>query len=251
MKQLNVTYHSIIVTLICIFIALIVNPSAGQNNDPYSKKNLETQEIEDLVDLAKYDKTVKRLKSKKRNKSGSKKEDLEKAIDEEEEPDIDLPTSNLSFSGGPILTAMLYLIIAALVIFLIVAIFSGIKVDKKIKNKDIAKPAAIEDIEVIDAESGLESALKAENYREAVRMLFIKLLQILVLENSIKWKPEKTNRDYLREMGAHSKILHFNNLVIAYERIWYGRDDIDKLFFDYLRADFEKFYSTENVKIDV
>ena len=82
-------------------------------------------------------------------------------------------------------------------------------------------------------------------------MLFIKLLQILVLEDSIKWKPEKTNRDYLREMGSHAKIHHFNNLVIAYERIWYGRDYIDKPFFDFLRADFEKFYSTENVRLDV
>ena len=214
-----------------------------------SKKPLISSEINDLVDLAKYDRTVKRLKSKKRN-SGNENEDLKK-VKNEDDSEIFIPNSNFSFGGGPLLQGLLYLIIAALVVFLIVAIFSSIKVDKKIKKEEVKKEEEIEDIDVIDAESGLEKALKAENYREAVRMLFIKLLQILVLEKSIEWKPEKTNRDYLREMKSNSKIHHFNNLVIAYERIWYGRDSIDELFFNYLRTDFEKFYSTENININV
>lgn len=233
---------------------MMSNQLTAQNQSSFSENKLEAKEIDDLVDLAKYDRKVKRLKSKKRNKGSETDEKLEKAKDKEEEvEDVPnrSPNTNFSFSGGPILTYVLYLIIAALVVFLIVAIFSSIKVDKKIKDKPVEQEEEIEDIEVIDAESGLELALKAENYREAVRMLFIKLLQILVIEDSIKWKPEKTNRDYLREMGKHNKIHHFNNLVIAYERIWYGRDYIDKPFFEFLRADFEKFYSTENVKIDV
>jgi hypothetical protein len=249
-KNLKGPYYCLLISIIYLIFTLIEVPALGQNNTATSKKSLKSSEIEDLVDLAKYNRTVKRLKSKKKNKSKDKKEGLKKVKDEDE-TEIQIPQSNFSFGGSPLLTGLLYLIIAALVVFLIVAIFSSIKVDKKIKNKERKKEEEIEDIEVIDAESGLEKALKSENYREAVRMLFIKLLQILVLEKSIEWKPEKTNRDYLREMKSNSKILHFNNLVIAYERIWYGRDFIDKLFFNYLREDFEKFYSTENLNINV
>jgi hypothetical protein len=229
---------------------MITSRSWCQDNASNANKSLKKGEIKDLVDLAKYDKTVKRLKSKKRKKAEKKEKELKKVIEKDEFEDTSTQPS-FSLGGGPILTGLLYIIIAGLVIFLIFTIFSSIKVDKKVKNKAVAKDEEIEDIDVIDAESGLELALKAENYREAVRMLFIKLLQILVIDKSINWKPEKTNRDYLREMQKNSKILHFNNLVIAYERIWYGRDSIDKLFFEYLRADFEKFYSTKNVKIDV
>jgi len=82
-------------------------------------------------------------------------------------------------------------------------------------------------------------------------MLFIKLLQVLTQEKSIDWKPEKTNRHYLKEMNDHPKSEHFNNLVIAYERIWYGSELIDRLFFEYLRSDFNKFYSTDKIDLDV
>jgi len=81
-------------------------------------------------------------------------------------------------------------------------------------------------------------------------MLFIKLLQVLVLEKRITWKPEKTNRDYLIEMKNHHKIQHFENLVIAYESIWYGSEPIDKNFFEYLKTEYEKFYSIENIATD-
>lgn len=248
MKCIHIPYNRTTTWLFGLGLLFFVNLVSGQENSLSSDEMLNKREIKDLVDLSKYEKRVKRLKPKKRNKEGAAKEKSKKT---EEGNEIDMADSFISFGNSPILSGILYVIIAALVVFLIVAIFSSIKVDNKIIPKEIDKPQEIEDIEVIDAETGLETAIKAQNYRGAVRMLFIKLLQILVLENSIKWKPEKTNRDYLREMKSHKKVQHFNNLVIAYERIWYGRAPIDRLFFEYLKTDFEKFYSTENLNIDV
>jgi len=249
MRLFENPYRSVFLILMYLGLTLFLVPAFGQDINSYSEKSLNEKEIKDLVDLTKYDKTVKRLKAKKRSESLDG-ENLKKTQEEDEE-EINIPQSNMSFSFGPIFSGLLYLLIAALVIFILFMIFSSIKVDKKIKNEVIPKKDEIDDIEIIDAESGLELALKAENYREALRMLFIKLLQVLVQEKSIEWKPEKTNRNYLREMSSHQKIQHFNNLVIAYERIWYGSEPIDKLFFNFLRTDFEKFYSTENVNIDV
>lgn len=246
MRPYEFPYRSVFFFLIGLGLSLFLSSAHAQNANSFSNKTLKDNEIKDLKDLTKYDKKVKRLKAKR---SGDSKDGIKTQEDDEEE--IDIPDSNISFGVGPMFSGLLYFLIAALVIFVLYIIFSSIKVDKKIENDVIPKKEEIDDIEVIDAESGLELALKAENYREALRMLFIKLLQVLVQEKSINWKPEKTNRHYLREMSNHKKIHHFNNLVIAYERIWYGSEPIDELFFKYLRADFEKFYSTENVNLDV
>lgn len=237
MKLSSKIYRVFLISIFYIGLALLSFPTMAQDNRSYNENTIEEKDLTDLKELAKYDKTVNKLTLKNKEKN------------DEEEQEIKAP--NFSFGLGPILTPLLYVFILALVIFIIYIIFSSIKVEKKITPTIDPAKEEIEDIEVIDAESGLELALKAENYREAVRMLFIKLLQVLVQENSIEWKPEKTNRHYLAEMKNHSQVEHFNNLVIAYERIWYGSEPIDKLFFDYLKVDFEKFYSTENVSIDV
>ena len=216
------------------FILLLI-PARAQDASINKENFLDNNDNEDLSELAKYDKTVKKLRLK----------------DSYTEDEIVVPKEDNSIGFGYIFTGLLYVLIIGLIIFILYMIFSSIKIEKKINTKESPEIIEIEDIEVIDTESGLDIALKAENYREAVRMLFIKLLQVLVQEKSIEWKPEKTNRDYLKEMKHHTKAEHFNNLVIAYDRIWYGSETIDKLFFDYLRADFEKFYSTENVNLDV
>ena len=243
MNVIHRPYRILILTLVLIalvFVGLTAQDSNGSNQSTLSK-----DKIGDLIDLAKYDKTVKKLKPKRRGQTeGSNKvEDLSEDEEASESPRISLG------GGGPFIKWILYLLIAALVVFILVAIFSSVKVEKDIKKIDKDEDETIEDIEVIDAEYGLENALNAENYRDAVRMLFIKLLQLLVEEGSLIWKPEKTNRDYLREMNSHAKVNHFSNLVMAYERIWYGRSPIDRPFFDFLREDFEKFYSTENLNV--
>ncbi len=202
--------------------------------------SLTEAETEDLKELIKYKKSKRKLVPKKQKKKKKKEK-------EDEVKD----TTPINFGGlGVILQYLLYLGIIILIVVILVLIFSNISIEKKLEAIAPLDLEDVEDIESIDAKSGLEIALEAGNYREAVRMLFIQLLQVLVAEESIIWKPKKTNRDYLREMSEHSKIVHFRNLVMAYERVWYGSEDIDRDFFDHLRRDFEKFYSTQDLKLD-
>ncbi len=51
-------------------------------------------------------------------------------------------------------------------------------------------------------------------------------------------------------MSEHEKVAHFRILVMAYEQVWYGSEEIDRPFFDELRKDFERFYSTKDLKLD-
>lgn len=201
---------------------------------------LDPSERSDLEELVAYTETTNKLLPKKKKKKEDKRE---------ERKSIDRPSIN--FGGvGSALTYLLYLGILILVVVIIVMIFSNVNLEKKLEDGPPLDLTEIDDIETIDAKSGLEIALEAENYREAVRMLFIQLLQVLVTQGSIDWKPKKTNRDYQREMSRHDKISHFRNLVMAYEQVWYGSEEIDLSFFNEVRKDFEQFYSTDHLKLD-
>lgn len=234
MKELTKAYRLIFSIISVVSCTLITFPIQAQDEYTYSENVLSEDKIQDLKDLAQYDKRENQL-----------------VVKERELKVTDQPKYEMNPGIAILIKVFTYTLIGALVFFILYLIFSSIKIDPKVNTEIAPEIEEIEDIDEIDAESGLEKALKVENYRDAVRMLFIKVLQVLVAEKSIEWKPEKTNRDYLKEMNKHSKIEHFTNLVIAYERIWYGSEPIDRLFFDFLKADFDKFYSTGNVEIDV
>ena len=221
-------------------IVMLANNAYSQSQGNTTRYSLDTTEISDLKALVKYEETTRKLVPKKKEKKEKKKKKEE--IKERE---------SFNLGGlGVVLQYLLYLGIIILVVVIIVMVFSNITIEKKLDAIAPLDLEDIEDIETIDAKSGLEIALEAGNYREAVRMLFIQLLQVLVIEESITWKPKKTNRDYLREMSEHDKVVHFRILVMAYERVWYGSEDIDRPYFDLLRNDFEQFYSTQDLKLD-
>ncbi len=237
MRNLMLTYRRYIILSITLIVSLPYNINGQSVNDTI-QYSLDSNEISDLAELVKYEDTKRKLVSKKREKKEKKKKEVNKR-------------ESLNLGGlGVILQYLLYLGIIILVVVILVMVFSNITLEKKLEAIAPLDLEDIEDIETIDAKSGLEIALEAENYREAVRMLFIQLLQVLVLKESIKWKPKKTNRDYLREMSNHEKVEHFRNLVMAYERVWYGSEEIDRPYFDLLRKDFDRFYSTQDLKLD-
>ena len=232
------SYHVLKVLIIALLAVttLHLNAQSESSNKPYSLSHEETSDLEELIE---YKETKRKLLPKKQEKK------------EEEEEVEEKNSVPFNFGGiGGVLQYLLYLGIIILIVVILVLVFSNIRIEKKLEAIVPLDLEEIEDIETIDAKSGLQIALEAGNYREAVRMLFIQLLQVLVSENSIIWKPKKTNRDYLREMSAHDKVIHFRNLVMAYESVWYGSEEIDRAFFDHLRRDFEKFYSTQDLKLE-
>jgi hypothetical protein len=237
MRKLMLTYSRYIFLSITLIVSLpyIIN---GQTENDTIQYSLDSNEVSDLAELVKYEDTKRKIVPKKRENKEKKEKEVKKR-------------ESLNLGGlGVILQYLLYLGIIVLIVVILVIIFSNITLEKKLEAIVPLDLEDIEDIESIDAKSGLEIALDAENYREAVRMLFIQLLQVLVLKESILWKPKKTNRDYLREMSDHEEVSHFRNLVMAYERVWYGSEEIDKPYFDLLRNDFERFYSTQDLILD-
>lgn len=83
-------------------------------------------------------------------------------------------------------------------------------------------------IEETDIESLINRAIAAQNFREAVRLTYHKALQNLNRANVIRWGLNKTNYEYLQEIGDHPSTEPFKKLTTIYNYTEYGDFGIDK-----------------------
>ena len=95
-------------------------------------------------------------------------------------------------------------------------------------------------IENVDLDSYIKNALKEENYRLAIRYMYLKSLKLLSLNNIIEWHFEKTNSDYYREIENLSLKENFKKASYLYDNIWYGEFALDKTGFENAQKDFER-----------
>ncbi len=72
-----------------------------------------------------------------------------------------------------------------------------------------------------DYDALIRQSYKLEDYRMAVRYLFLKTLRLLADKQLLQHSTDKTNFQYVQEMVPEKKN-DFANLVLNYEYIWYG-----------------------------
>lgn len=139
--------------------------------------------------------------------------------------DAPILRSRGSSAGSGIFQILAYGAVLVLVVVILYLIFSQIKLDKKLDP--VLEMEEIEDIEDIDADNSYKVSLEGGDYRLALRMQFIKFLQLLSTQEKIIWEKEKTNRDYHRELAEHELKRNFRELSGIYERVWYGEEELD------------------------
>lgn len=199
------------------------------------------QKTEVIIDVETYEEAIKEVPFDKIKKGlwpkpSKKKEKKEKVYND---------NYNVNwFDSFGLSTVVAYVLIFIVICFLLYMIFSNIDPDKKIDPKKDSD--YIEDIEEVDTEDGYNQALKDGDYRGAIRMHFLKVLQILTRKETIDWQPEKTNRDYIKEIKDTDKKRTFQKMARIYENVWYGNHTIDKFQFDELDFHFIKFIKNEN-----
>lgn len=103
-----------------------------------------------------------------------------------------------------------------------------------------------EDIQQVDFENLIKTALKENNYRLATRYLYLKSLKNLTNKNIIDWHYDKTNSDYLNEISDDGIKQLFKRISYIYDYVWYGEFTIDENAFNRNQADF----STLNKRIN-
>ena len=106
--------------------------------------------------------------------------------------------------------------------------------------------AEVEDLHAVDFDRLIREATAEGDFRRAVRLLYLRTLKALADRELITWKPEKTNHEYLRELGGGRADLAapFRRLTYLFEYIWYGDFPIDSEAFGQARDRFAAFDQT-------
>ncbi len=85
---------------------------------------------------------------------------------------------------------------------------------KKKAQQSVSLDIGESELSETNYEELLAKALAQNRYRDAVRILYLKALQQLNESELISWKPDKTNHDYLRELGTHPSKSPFSRLTL-------------------------------------
>jgi hypothetical protein len=79
-----------------------------------------------------------------------------------------------------------------------------------------------ENIHEIDFDTEVEKAAAVNNYRLAVRLLYLKVLKQLSDNGLINWQINKTNTHYASELTNTEQQAAFKQLTRQFEYVWYG-----------------------------
>lgn len=115
----------------------------------------------------------------------------------------------------------------------------------KPKGKRIVDKGDAISIETIEAnihESDLDrhirEALQQKNYTMAIRLYYLAVIKELSLNKWIKWKRDKTNRDYLREMRPTTLFNPYRDATRIFERVFYGDVSLKEQDFNSIKPRF-------------
>lgn len=162
--------------------------------------------------------------------------------------ETEAPRQNPSIFGegaGAAIARFLLITLGAIAIALLVKSILGYG---RPKNKNIKKTADVIDIQKIeekiheaDLNDYIAQAIAAGDYTLAIRLYYLAILKELSLQKAIKWKVDKTNSEYLREMRQHELFGTFRSLTHTFERSWYGGRTLDEATFRQLEPSFQQF----------
>ncbi|MEO1513887.1 MAG: DUF4129 domain-containing protein [Bacteroidota bacterium] len=101
-----------------------------------------------------------------------------------------------------------------------------------------------ENIHESDLDDFIRQALSQGNYPVAIRLYYLAVIKELSLNKKIKWKRDKTNRDYQNELRDGAFFQPFRQATRIFERVWYGNGQLDRNSFDELEPIFRKLIDT-------
>jgi len=186
----------------------------------------------------------------KRNRNGSgknsKKEMKETEMAEPPEfdpPDINEPDIDIDAPDPTKISQSTWKTILILLLF--AAVITGLYFWLKKQNSNPKFVQEFDDdwnpeiITKSELDIRLENALINENYRECIRIYFTIILQLLIAQEIIKWKREKTNHEYLFEMKSGSIKKPFSDCIRIFDLVWYGEYELDKNRFEKIQMRFQ------------
>ncbi len=97
-----------------------------------------------------------------------------------------------------------------------------------------------ENIFDINYDKELKKALGVNNYRLAVRLQFLNILRLLSEKGVLQYRQDRTNMDYIFQLGGKSIYADFFRVVRHYEYSWYGHFEVSRESYTLIETDFQK-----------
>ena len=109
------------------------------------------------------------------------------------------------------------------------------------KMEPVVAEGVTEDIFSLDYEAEIHKAVSEQNFRLAVRLLFLQTLKKLSQKSIIQYQTSRTNSDYLLQLFNTSYYKDFFKLTRNFEYTWYGQMPLQEPSFAVMKNDFETF----------
>lgn len=178
-------------------------------------------------------------KDKKEEKEEEKKDEAEVAPDDVATPSMLDGLFNATLFKWVLVIILLLVLIGLIFFFLHNQGRSNVKVNKKTQAEVLEQVE--ENLEEADIPHFLDEALNAGDYQLAIRLYFLKVLQLLMQEKLIAWKRDKTNAEFVEEMADHAHAGKFRQVTRIFEKVWYGDTIINETVYELASAQFEEF----------
>ncbi|HZL12249.1 MAG TPA: hypothetical protein VFC65_19865 [Prolixibacteraceae bacterium] len=100
----------------------------------------------------------------------------------------------------------------------------------------------------IDFDEAIRSQVELKQYRLAVRLLYLKLINILRSKEYIHYSKEKTNIDYWHDLSNDDLKSQFYVITSIYNHVWYGDLEIAEDQFLRFKSSFQSIYTAIDVQ---
>ncbi len=158
--------------------------------------------------------------------------------------------SKMTFNGIGLVRIILYIIIIGVLVVVLYLILKNFLnfFDERVPSSDLKNIVENleENIHEADFETLLANALTNKEFKLAVRILYLKTIKQLADKEIIKWKKEKTNGHYIREIASPKTSSMFSFLTLAYENAWFSTYQVDEAKYKKLSRHFYDFINQLN-----
>ncbi len=118
-------------------------------------------------------------------------------------------------------------------------------------SSNIDLEAIEEDLPEAQLEDYLQQAINSKQFSLAVRLYYLVLLQALTHKKLVRWQKDKTNNQYVQELGGTPLQQDFRSVTLLFERVWYGDQTPDEAAFEQIAPQFQAFAQRiQNLKPD-
>ena len=118
-------------------------------------------------------------------------------------------------------------------------------------DKEIKSPGfefSNNDNQSIDYDAAIRLQMEQQQYRVAIRLLYLKVINLLRIREYIHFSKEKTNVDYLRDLTNDDLKMRFYAITTIYNHVWYGDVEIAEDQFMRFEKSFQSFYAAIDVQ---